>query len=835
MLLFATMAGQQLQAKKHPFVMEDKWWVYVGGNRFCLYTIHGDTTINDVVYKKMYRKEKPLDMTRDRKEQSLPEDFVSGEWTFHAAVREEGKKVLAVMAGSESERVVYNFDAREDEVFETLLHPWDVKVDAYTVREFDSSPVVVQDLLFYSSDPNEENVPMTWMRAVEGFGSLFNNFLNLNSPTEEGFQYCYEDGILVATIDDIFELPLYGGLLNDAALVKEGKVWKWQSMNIMSGSRYEYEYFIEGDTLIGGEAYKKLYTLDAYMYKTTEPVYIGALREEGAKVYFVRSGHENVEFLYDFDLPVGGTMHYGHYDATAVARDVITVKGIERKRVKVKEIQTDSDGEGANEGLTGYWVEGICSTSGLLEPAQFDTGLNISKLLAVYEDGKCIFTGEDFYPKKNSFVREGKRWEYEMTNLYYGNRYVYTMQGDTLFDEGSYKKLYLSVNDGKPAYQGAIRERNGKIYMVDKSKSWDDWDMPDFETVLCDFNAQVGDVVFSKEEYGDTYRLTVDRIDEVTVDGNARKRIVMKATTTHEDGSVEERGSMEWVEGIGSTEGFSGPMGIFYDGGLYSHLIACYEYDELIFMQEDFYGRIINGAARTLDESREHELVDYVNLSLENGVVLKSQGDRMVVADRENGSAICLFGLGLEAGEGTELSGTIAGLLCECNDLSTLFPTRSTDLSTVQKGGMAEDLAFDSFTISNLRTDYNYWYKAMNILGARIITTDQGIFVAGDDGQPYLHLNDMFGVLNGISLPMTAQTLFGCFSPRMYRNVSQDSIVPLSVTTGESTGIEDISSHTSPLTSHPSILYDLQGRRVEGNCSLPRGIYIINGKKIIVK
>ena len=323
----------------------------------------------------------------------------------------------------------------------------------------------------------------------------------------------------------------------------------------------------------------------------------------------------------------------------------------------------------------------------------------------------------------------------------------------------------------------------------------------------------------------------MDRIDEVTVDGNARKRLVLKATTTHEDGSVEDRGSMEWVEGIGSTEGFSGPMGLFYDGGLYSHLIACYEYDEPVFMQEDFYGRIINGRNYELDESREHENVKYINLSLENAVVLKSQGDRIVVADRENGAAICLFGTGLEAEEGTELKGTIAGLLCECNDLSTLFPTRSTDLSTVEKGGKAEGLAFEEFSVSNLRTDYNYWYKVMNILGARIISTDQGIFVAGNDGKPYLHMNDIFGVFDGISLPMTAQTLFGCFSPRMYKNITQYSFVPLSVMKDESAGI----TSSSPINQHPSQVFDLQGRKMNDGNSLPKGIYIMGGRKVVVR
>ena len=323
----------------------------------------------------------------------------------------------------------------------------------------------------------------------------------------------------------------------------------------------------------------------------------------------------------------------------------------------------------------------------------------------------------------------------------------------------------------------------------------------------------------------------MDHIDEVTVDGNARKRLVLKATTTHEDGSVEDRGSMEWVEGIGSTEGFIGPLRLFYDGGLYPHLIACYEYDEPVFMEEDFYGRVIKGEERTLDGSREHELVDYVDLTLDNGVVLKSQGDCVMVADRENGAAICLHGTGGVAEEGTELSGSIAGVLCECNGLSTLFPSRSTDLSTVEKGGKAEGLAFEEFSVSNLRTDYNYWYKVMNILGARIISTDQGIFVAGNDGKPYLHLNDIFGVFDGISLPMTAQTLFGCFSPGAYKNITQYSFVPLSVMKDESAGI----TSSSPINQHPSQVFDLQGRKMNDGNSLPKGIYIMGGRKVVVR
>ena len=47
---------------------------------------------------------------------------------------------------------------------------------------------------------------------------------------------------------------------------------------------------------------------------------------------------------------------------------------------------------------------------------------------------------------------------------------------------------------------------------------------------------------------------------------------------------------------------------------------------------------------------------------------------------------------------------------------------------------------------------------------------------------------------------------------------------------GESTGIESLSP---ALSKGEGVVYDLQGRRVTGQCK--RGIYIVNGKKTIIK
>jgi hypothetical protein len=57
----------------------------------------------------------------------------------------------------------------------------------------------------------------------------------------------------------------------------------------------------------------------------------------------------------------------------------------------------------------------------------------------------------------------------------------------------------------------------------------------------------------------------------------------------------------------------------------------------------------------------------------------------------------------------------------------------------------------------------------------------------------------------------------------------------IAVTIKQSTGIDHpLTPHLSPLTSQlsPSTIYDLQGRKVS---ELKKGIYIINGKKIIIR
>ena len=132
-------------------------------------------------------------------------------------------------------------------------------------------------------------------------------------------------------------LTCHGVQAQDASLVKEGKLWNFRAENFF-GDGYDFEFFIEGDTLIGNKAYKKLYTIDEPRYNSSEPVYCGALREErtaeAIAVDFVRAGHENVELLYNFSPLLGDKFYYGEKYGTVTELDEITVRGIKRNRIQ---------------------------------------------------------------------------------------------------------------------------------------------------------------------------------------------------------------------------------------------------------------------------------------------------------------------------------------------------------------------------------------------------------------------------------------------------------------------------------------------------------------------
>ena len=134
----------------------------------------------------------------------------------------------------------------------------------------------------------------------------------------------------------------------------------WTMATLAQGANHGiYKYGMYGDTIINNLSYKKIYenfdfnfnVASAYTY------YRGAIREFGKKIYWIYSGSNTEDILYDFNLQIGDTaksVHNGFIHKKIVSGiNFILINGISYKKWIFQ-----SSGE--------FWLEGIGSSYGLL-------------------------------------------------------------------------------------------------------------------------------------------------------------------------------------------------------------------------------------------------------------------------------------------------------------------------------------------------------------------------------------------------------------------------------------------------------------------------------------
>jgi len=133
------------------------------------------------------------------------------------------------------------------------------------------------------------------------------------------------------------------------------------------------------------------------------------------------------------------------------------------------------------------------------------------------------------------------------------------LQGDTLINEMNYRKFYDSYN-----YYSfpivAVRQENQKIYAFDRSLQQ--------EYLLYDFGVKEGDIIYSDAPSGYIlHEPVVSKVDSVYLyNGERRKRIMIEGD--------------EWIEGIGSVNGFDFPTRGFVN-------CECDSYYLIAFAKED--------------------------------------------------------------------------------------------------------------------------------------------------------------------------------------------------------------------------------------------------------
>lgn len=252
------------------------------------------------------------------------------------------------------------------------------------------------------------------------------------------------------------------------AFVKDGKLWAYEEsgrtderIGDVTAQYYQvtkYNIRIDGDTIVGGKTYKKVYKDDISIDKellytspkdaeknmekhvhidaNTTALYPELLREADKKVYALKATEvDNSEYvLYDFSAAAGEMVSELLPGERLYVNnvDTIYVNDIYYRRYNVVQDQ--------NEYVKYVWVEGIGNPSYLFEPVA--SGINSEwscKMTACYEDNQRIFTYNDFFVPDytagvSSAIQDRKR-----------EKVIYDLQGRRLAKEPA-KGIYIENN-----------------------------------------------------------------------------------------------------------------------------------------------------------------------------------------------------------------------------------------------------------------------------------------------------------------------------------------------------------------------------------------------------
>ena len=145
-------------------------------------------------------------------------------------------------------------------------------------------------------------------------------------------------------------------------------------------------------------------------------------------------------------------------------------------------------------------------------------------------------------------LEEGKTWHYTYHNWATGKTYTFTekLSGDSVVNGVTYMK-YVSHDESAPDV--LLREDGGKVYKYDSQKQ--------AETLLYDFTMSVGECVFTQTNVGHTGGMMVSAVGKTDFGGKERKVLTICEWDGQwgDDVNIIHDLSQVWVEGMGSAGG----------------------------------------------------------------------------------------------------------------------------------------------------------------------------------------------------------------------------------------------------------------------------------------
>jgi hypothetical protein len=203
------------------------------------------------------------------------------------------------------------------------------------------------------------------------------------------------------------------------------------------------------------------------------------------------------------------------------------------------------------------------------------------------------------------FAQDGKYWK-SRVGLTPENIYYNSIDGDTLIDGESWKKVYNSMympGTRTPTYYAAIRDVGRKVYAIAKGSNRPrllyDFGLKEGDMVMCGVEGNAFGCLLDKDEKVDTLMgfpfisfLMVECIDTIEVCGLKHRRFTLTLLDAFQEcfrngeDSVFQR-NVVWVEGVGSGAGpFSPWLPIPPEGSLF---LSCYVNKDCVFSSPGFY------------------------------------------------------------------------------------------------------------------------------------------------------------------------------------------------------------------------------------------------------
>ena len=367
----------------HPFVKEGKVWncqvkgyesetvdgVYAFYFQTAQYSlrINGDTIIDGITYKKIYKENEIIDKILVRTDPA--EAIQSMEKNVHLEknvttlypefMREEGKTVYG--RWKDREYLLYDFSVAEGEKLSNKFPLGEVLINSI-------STITAHGQYFrcFHLGPNNGYEPL-W---VEGVGHPGGPFLSAHLMMNDGKSYtllsCYEDGECIFTEKDFNNPPVVQ--MAYRPFIEDDKVWKVGaegSGNLVQWVKY---YYFDGDTIINGKTCKQMmceqfvnpdYADYDYVMRYPQLSYVGAWYEEDKKVYFYNANNKRFTLWYDFSADANDTIQILGQSYVIGSKQTGGMKGF---KGVYRDVMMVWDEEQNNYNTT--WLEGIGSIEG---------------------------------------------------------------------------------------------------------------------------------------------------------------------------------------------------------------------------------------------------------------------------------------------------------------------------------------------------------------------------------------------------------------------------------------------------------------------------------------